>query len=166
MCRLWSLCLLALALAVVTAAATESSRNEGRIVGVADGDTITLLDADKTQHRIRLDGIDAPERGQAFGNRSKQSLSDLAIRKDASAHCHKTDRYNRRVCVVIVDGRDVRLEQIRRGMAWHFKRYEGEQRPEAKASYAAVEIKARSERWGLWRDADPVAPWEWRAKRN
>lgn len=90
------------------------------LVAIADGDTLTLLDSSKTQHRIRIDGIDAPEKGQAFGQRSKQSLSDLAFNRNAVAECHKVDRYRRDVCKVIVDGIDVGLEQVRRGLAWHY----------------------------------------------
>lgn len=99
----------------------------GRIVGISDGDTITVLDPSKTQHRIRVDGIDAPEKGQAFGQRSKESMSDLALGRDALAQCSKTDRYGRDVCKVLVGGADVGLEQVRRGLAWHFKRYAHEQ---------------------------------------
>jgi endonuclease YncB( thermonuclease family) len=134
-------------------------------VGVADGDTVTLLDADKKQHRIRLAGIDAPERGQSFADRSKQTLADLAFDRDAQAHCPKVDRYKRRVCKVTVGGVDVGLEQIQRGMAWHFKRYEREQSPQDRTAYSAAETEARSEGRGLWRDREPVAPWEWRTAR-
>ena len=126
-------------------------------------DRLTLLDASKTQHRIRLDGIDAPESGQPFGNRSKQSLSDLVIRKEARASCPKTDRYGRQVCQVKVVGVDVGLEQIRRGMAWHFKGYATEQSSEDRAAYATAEVQAREAGRGLWGDAHPMPPWEWRA---
>ena len=71
---------------------------QGRVVGVADSDTITLLDGSRQQHRIRLAGIDAPEKGQPFGQRSKQHLSELAFGKDAKADCYKIDRYGRDVC--------------------------------------------------------------------
>ena len=75
---------------------------EGRVVGVSDGDTITVLDDAKTQHKIRFAGIDAPEKGQAFGERSKQSLSALVFQKRVEARCHKKDRYGREVCAVYV----------------------------------------------------------------
>jgi endonuclease YncB( thermonuclease family) len=138
----------------------------GLIVGVTDGDTLTLLDDSKQQHKIRLDGIDAPEKAQPFGNRSKQSLALLAFDHRAEATCPKTDRYGRQVCKVTVGGADVALEQIRRGMAWHFKRYEKEQRLEDREAYAAAEIEARQAGRGLWRDRNPVPPWEWRAGRR
>jgi endonuclease YncB( thermonuclease family) len=73
---------------------------------VADGDTITLLDSNHQQHRIRIGGIDAPEKGQPFGQRSKQHMSDLAFGKEAKADCYKVDRYGRDVCTVIVNGKD------------------------------------------------------------
>src|SRR5512134_148162 len=84
----------------------------GTVVGIADGDTLTLLDAGKATHRIRIDGIDAPERRQAYGHRARQSLADLAQGRSARAECSKSDRYGRAVCRVLVDGVDVGLEQL------------------------------------------------------
>ena len=133
-------------------------------MSVADGDTVTLLDGEERQHKVRLDGIDAPEKGQAFGDRSKQSLSELAYGRDARADCQKTDKYGREVCKVYVDGEDVGLEQIKRGMAWHFKRYEREQRPEDRRAYADAEVEARKAKRGLWRDSQPVPPWDFRTR--
>ncbi len=89
----------------------------GRVVGVADGDTITVLDADKVQHKIRLSGIDAPEKKQPFGNRSKESLSALAFDKTVNVETSKRDRYGRQIGKVLVNGRDVNLVQVERGMA-------------------------------------------------
>jgi endonuclease YncB( thermonuclease family) len=86
---------------------------EGRIVGVTDGDTITLLDADDRQHKIRLDGIDAPELGQPFGRASKQHLAELLANREAVAECSKTDRYRRGVVRVLTIGADAGLEQVR-----------------------------------------------------
>jgi endonuclease YncB( thermonuclease family) len=103
----------------------------GRVVGVSDGDTITVLDPDQRQHKIRLSGIDAPEKGQAFGERSRQSLAQLAHGKDARIECHKIDRFGREVCKVWVEpldcprcGKtlDVGLAQISLGLAWWFRR--------------------------------------------
>ena len=162
-------CLLFSLLILLTGCATPSPAGgqlEGRVVGVRDGDSLTLLDAGNVQHKIRLDGIDAPERGQPFGSRAKQSLSDLAFGRDAQAHCPKVDRYDRRVCKVLVGGVDVGLEQIKRGMAWHFKRYENEQSPEDRVAYATAEVQAREAGRGLWRDLHPVPPWEWRKSRR
>jgi len=149
-----------------TALAADRNLVDGRVVSVTDGDTITLLDDSKQQHKIRLDGIDAPEVGQPFGNRSKQSLADLAFDLRAEAICPKIGRYGRKVCKVSIAGADVGLAQIQRGMAWHFKRYEREQSEQDRAAYAAAEIEAREAGRGLWRDRMPVPPWEWREGRR
>ena len=102
---------------------------EGRVVGVADGDTLTLLDSNRQQHRIRLAGIDAPEKAQPFGQRSKQRLSDLAFEKEAKANSYKVDRYDRDVCTVFVNGKDIGLAQLDAGLAWWFRKYARGHRP-------------------------------------
>ena len=135
---------------------------EGRVVGVADGDTITVLDANKVQHKIRLGGIDAPEKAQPYGQTSKQGLSDLVFGKTVMVDTDKMDRYGREVGKVLVDGVDTNLEQVRRGLAWHYKAYQREQPPEDRLAYAAAEKEAAAARLGLWQDALPMAPWEWR----
>jgi len=139
-----------------------AAQYEGTIVGVADGDTVTLLDTRKMQHRIRLDGIDAPERTQPYGQRARQSLADLAHGRSARADCPKVDRYGRAVCRVLVDGVDVGLEQIRRGFAWHYIKYAHEQREIDRASYARAEGQARLAHVGLWSFTDPTPPWDYR----
>jgi len=139
----------------------------GRVVGIADGDTVTVLDAQKVQHKIRLAGIDAPEKAQPFGNRSKVSLSDLAFDKMVTVETDKRDRYGREVGKVLVNGRDVNLIQVERGMAWHYKAYEREQSSSDRKLYDAAESDAKAARRGLWRDAEPTPPWEFRkAKRG
>jgi endonuclease YncB( thermonuclease family) len=162
------LLIVALAGCIAVAAVSAGDRVllSGKIVAIADGDTLTLLDSDKRQHRIRLDGIDAPEATQAFGSRSRQSLADLAHGKQAMADCPKTDRFGRRVCVVSVEGLDIGLAQIRRGMAWHFVRYAHEQTPENRAAYSAAEREARAAKRELWRDPEPVPPWEFRQAKS
>jgi len=137
----------------------------GTIVGIADGDTLTLLDGSKATHRIRLDGIDAPERTQPYGQRARQSLADLAQGRDARADCPKIDRYGRAVCRVTVDGVDVGLEQVRRGLAWHYVKYAREQPASTRRVYAQAEERARAQRVGLWAVAAPVAPWDYRRER-
>ncbi len=140
---------------------------EGRVVGVSDGDTITLLDSSKTQHKIRLQGIDAPEATQAFGQASKRHLSNLVFNRDVTAECGKTDKYKRQVCVVMVSGQDANLAQVKAGMAWWYRAYDKEQIPEHRVQYQGAEMDAQRQRLGLWRDAEPVPPWEWRkAKRE
>src|SRR5438477_4011172 len=128
----------------------------GHVVRVADGDTVTVLDATNTQHRIRLQGIDAPELHQAFGTQSKKNLSELIFDKDVSVIYDKTDQYGRLVGKILLDGKDINLEQVKAGMAWHYKEYEREQSPEDRELYARAEEDARSARRGLWVDANPV----------
>ena len=151
----------------------------GHVVGVTDGDTITVLDADKKQQKIRLAGIDAPERKQPFGAKSKQNLSNLVFGKDVAVDWKKRDRNKRIVGKVRLDETgadcafrscsksfDVALKLIRNGMAWHYKQHQVEQTPENRARYAAAEGKARETKAGLWADPAPVPPWEFRkAKR-
>ena len=156
--------LVCLLLALACAAHAETVT--GRVVGVADGDTITVLDADKVQHKIRLAGIDAPEKKQAFGNRSKESLSDLVFDKTVNVETDKRDRYRREIGKVLVNGRDVNLVQVERGMAWFYRQYQREQSPNDRKLYEAAEDAARTGRRGLWRDTDPVPPWEFRHNKS
>jgi endonuclease YncB( thermonuclease family) len=130
----------------------------GRVVRIADGDTVTVLDSSNTQHRIRLEGIDAPESHQAFGTQSKKNLSDMIFGKDVTVAYEKTDQYGRLVGKITLEGKDINLEQVKAGMAWHYKEYQREQAPEDRELYAKAEDEARSARRGLWRDPDPVEP--------
>ena len=134
----------------------------GRIVAVADGDTLTLLDRSFVEHKIRLSGIDAPEKKQAFGQRAKAKLSANAYGLQAEADCLKTDRYGRNICVVRVNGRDVGLEQIRAGMAWWYRQYARDQTLQEQRVYEDAEEQAKSAKRGLWIDKEPIPPWEWR----
>lgn len=138
----------------------------GRVVGVTDGDTVTVLDSGKVQHKIRLAGIDAPEKKQAFGNRSKESLSDLVFNKPVTVDTGKADRYGREVGKIIVNGLDANLEQVKRGFAWHYKAYRREQSANDRKLYDFAESEARAAKRGLWRDAEPIPPWEWRKGRS
>lgn len=138
----------------------------GKVVGIQDGDTITLLDPDLQQHRVRLAGIDAPEKGQPFGQVSKVHLSTLCHGKLVRAHCPKEDHYGRRVCTVFVDSLDVNLAQVTTGFAWHYKRFAHEQSAREAEAYAQAEETARTQKFGLWQDHNPVPPWEWRSLRR
>lgn len=139
----------------------------GRVVAIADGDTVTVLDSFNDQHKIRLAGIDAPEKKQAFGMRSKESLSDLVFDKPVLVETSKKDRYGREVGKILVDGVDANLMQVTRGFAWHYKAYEREQSVNDRRLYDFAESEARVARRGLWRDVDPVPPWDFRkAKRG
>ena len=138
----------------------------GRVVRIADGDTITLLDSSNTQHRIRLQGIDAPESHQDFGVQSKKSLSDMIFDREVTAACDKTDQYGRQVCKIVFDGKDINLEQVKAGMAWHYKEYEREQSQTDQQLYARAEDEARNARRGLWADANPIEPSEFRREEK
>jgi endonuclease YncB( thermonuclease family) len=138
----------------------------GRVVSIADGDTVTVLDSNDTQHRIRLEGIDAPESHQAFGEQSRQSLAEMISGKEVTVSYQKTDQYGRLVGKILLDGRDINLEQVRAGMAWHYKFYENEQTPEDRELYAKAEETARSARRGLWQDSNPVEPYQFRKEEK
>jgi endonuclease YncB( thermonuclease family) len=131
-----------------------------RVVGVHDGDTITGLDGSKTQFKIRLDAIDAPELGQPFGQASKKALSEKVFGKDVVVIAKTTDRYGRTVGHILIDGRDVNLEMLEEGMAWHYKKYDKNKR------LGEAEESARAAKKGLWQDRDPVPPWDWRKDRK
>lgn len=139
----------------------------GQVVGVTDGDTITVLDDQHIQHKIRLAGIDAPEKAQAFGQRSKEHLASLVFGRRVLIEAEKQDRYKRTVGKVVIDGRDANLAMVVAGLAWHYKKYQGEQSSSDRLLYSDAERGAREVRRGLWQDADPTAPWDWRqSKRN
>ena len=150
------------ALTFLSSLSVEGGTLEGRIVGIQDGDTVTLLDAFKTQHKIRLVGIDAPESDQPFGQRSKQSLSAMIFGKGVRVEFTKRDRYRRILGKIFRGQTDVNLSQIERGMAWHYKRYEMVQSFEDRSVYSSAEEVARKTRAGLWVDKLPTPPWDFR----
>ena len=155
--------LLALAFA---ASLGHSAQISGRVIRVADGDTITVLDADNVQHKVRLAGIDAPEKSQAYGRRSRESLAELTANRSVIVDTHKQDRYGRLVGKVIVDGQDVNIEQVRRGMAWVYRQYERELSDDDRQSYDRAESDARKFQKGLWADKSPMPPWEFRKREQ
>ena len=134
----------------------------GKVVGIADGDTATVLDAEKHQHKIRLAGIDAPDKAQAFGQASKKSLSDMIFGHEVDVKWDKRDRYGRIIGKISANQTDVCLEQVRRGMAWHYKQYQRDQSPADRQAYAAAEDLAHANHVGLWGDTNPVPPWDFR----
>ena len=138
----------------------------GRVVRIADGDTVTVLDAANAQHRIRLQGIDAPESHQAFGTQSKKNLSEMIFDREVTVEYEKTDQYGRIVGKILLDDRDINLAQVKAGMAWHYKEYQREQTPEDRELYAGAEDEARNARRGLWADADPIEPSEFRKEQK
>ena len=137
---------------------------EGLVVGVADGDTITVLDQQKNTYKIRLQGIDAPEKKQAFGEKSKQSLHDLVHGKQVRIEYDKEDKYGRIVGKITLDDLDICLQQLVLGMAWHYKKYQNEQSVADRVVYNDAELKSKSLKLGLWADETPTPPWEFRKK--
>lgn len=149
---------------LLLAGTAQATTIAGKVVGIADGDTVTVLDADRMQHKIRLQGIDAPEKAQPFGQRSKEALSALVFGKQVRVEWNKRDRYGRTVGKVVVNGTDANLEQVKSGLAWWYRKYSSEQSAADRSAYEAAEASARAARRGLWRDAEPVPPWEWRRR--
>ncbi len=125
------------------------------VIGIADGDTLTVL-RDQQPVKIRLAEIDAPEQKQPFGQRSKQSLSDMCFRQQATVTPQTTDRYRRIVARVTCAGIDANSEQVRRGMAWAYTKYLTDR------AIPSFEADAKTRRAGLWADPSPIAPWLWR----
>lgn len=141
----------------------------GTVVRIVDGDTIAILDAQKVQHKIRLQGIDSPERMQAFYQVSKDHLAGLVFGKNVTVTFNpdnKHDRWGRIIGKVGIDGNDECLEQIKAGLAWHFKKYEREQELPDQQEYASAEQDARGQKRGLWQDPNPVPPWDFRQHAN
>lgn len=138
----------------------------GQVVKVVDGDTIDILVVDKRVIRIRLAGIDAPERKQAFYRSSHAHLAELVAAKVVTVEWNKKDRFQRLIGKVLVDGRDACLAQVRAGWAWHYKQFAKEQTVEDRQAYAAAELEARRARIGLWADGQPTPPWSFRKRGN
>ena len=128
-----------------------------RVVGVHDGDTLTGLDEAKTQFKIRLDAIDAPEIKQPFGQASRKALADKVFGKDVVVVAKTKDRYGRTVGHIMLGNRDINLEMLEEGMAWHYEKYDHNKR------MREAEQLARTAKRGLWAEGDPLPPWDWRA---
>jgi len=129
-----------------------------KVVGVSDGDTVTVLLGQET-FKIRLNGIDCPESKQAFGTQAKQFASDMVFGKTVTVKVYDKDRYGRLVADIIIGEKNLNRELVKAGLAWHYKAYSKDQ------SLAQLEQEARQARRGLWADKAPVAPWEFRRKR-
>lgn len=138
---------------------------QGQVTNIADGDTLTVLASNKTAFKIRLLGIDAPESGQAFGKYCKEQLGRLTNGKTVQVEAYKQDRYGRVVAKVRVNNSDVGLALLRQGCAWHYVAYAKEQSPTDSKAYAKAEKQARDAQKGLWQDANPVAPWDYRRQK-
>ncbi|MEY2689379.1 MAG: hypothetical protein RL375_3578 [Pseudomonadota bacterium] len=130
-----------------------------------DGDTITGVDAAQTHHKVRLAGIDAPERSQPCGQDARLALHARVLHQEVSARCSKVDRYHREVCTLVRDGTDLNLALLQAGLAWHYRAYAREQAPTDAQAYAEAEQQARRAQRGLWAGPEPVPPWQWRKDR-
>lgn len=132
----------------------------GKVISVADGDTLTILDDANQKTRVRLFGIDAPEMGQAYGTQSKKLLSTLAFGKVATVEVKDVDQYGRAVGIVHIDSTICNTQMLRLGLAWHYRRYS------KSAEFQALEDEARREKRGLWADPNPLPPWEYRKDKK
>lgn len=138
--------------------AVHAEEIKGQVVAVSDGDTVTVLDANRTQHKIRLQGIDAPERTQAYGGKATEALKSVLGEGRVVVEISDHDRYGRAIGRIFVDGIDVNRWMVQHGWAWHYKAYSKERQ------LADLETKARAAHIGLWADSSaPVPPWEYRA---
>ncbi len=143
---------------LLIAATVHADEIRGKVVSIADGDTITVLDAKKVQHKIRFEGIDAPEKGQAFGTKSREKMSELVGEKDVVVKWEKKDRYGRILGDVHLGDRLINLEMVQEGLAWHYKQYSKSK------ELAEAEEEARKAKKGLWGDKSPEPPWEFRKR--
>lgn len=141
-----------------------SAELNGKMVRVLDGDTVEVLTPSNVLWRVRVAGIDSPEKGQPFGNAAKRQMIELGALKEVVVIWQKKDRYQRIVGKVVVGGVDLGLAMIQTGFAWHYKKYEFEQAPADRMNYSAAESQARAAKRGLWADKDPVAPWDYRMR--
>jgi micrococcal nuclease len=131
----------------------------GKVVSVHDGDTVTVLVGGR-QHKIRLNGIDAPELSQDYGRRSRQLLASLCFGKIVRVRVVDIDRYGREVGDVFLGDSAVNAEMVRAGLAWHYKQYSTD------PALAALEVDARAAKRGLWAAPHPTAPWDWRHTKS
>jgi endonuclease YncB( thermonuclease family) len=142
-------------------AATPRHTLVGQVVKIADGDTLTVLDSARNQHKIRLAGIDAPEKTQAFGTQARNALASAVFRQTVRVDITDTDRYGREVGRVYCAGRFINADLVRAGFAWRYTQFD------KTGEFAPLEADARRHRRGLWADSNPVPPWEFRkAKRG
>jgi endonuclease YncB( thermonuclease family) len=143
---------------VAFATSRELPEYSGKVVGVTDGDTVTVLDGELRQHKIRLADIDAPEKGQPFGTRAKAELGEMVFGKEITVRPTTKDRYGREVAALYLGDqiKSVNLWMVEKGMAWWYIQYSKD------PAFQIAERQARSGKAGLWADPDPVPPWEWR----
>jgi len=144
-----------------------------KVYKVVDGDTIHVENKYGKKFKVRLTGIDAPERGQPYGLESTYKLRELLLNKlvllkskPKNGKPFSVDRYKRVLAKIILDGRDINLSQVISGYAWHFKRYQKQQSSTDKGLYSQAELNAKKNELGLWCEKNPIAPWKWRKIKN
>jgi endonuclease YncB( thermonuclease family) len=133
---------------------------EGKVVRIADGDTLTILEGPNAQHRIRLFGIDAPAKGQAFGTKAQRALADKVFSKTIRVEVVQIDRYGREVGRIYLGDRFINAEMVRDGFAWRYPQFD------LAREFSRLETDAREHKRGLWADAHPVPPWEFRREKR
>lgn len=139
---------------------------DGKVLRVVDGDTLIVLTSTGTKMTLRLAGIDAPEKSMPYGDSARNTLIDLVGSGEITIQTTKTDRYGRAIGKVFGQNGDVNLALIKRGMAWHYKRYAHEQSPKDAEAYASAERDANKSEVGLWHDPNPMPPWRYRQCRK
>lgn len=137
-----------------------ASAETGQVVGVHDGDSITVLANDKEQIKVRLEGIDAPELKQPFSQSAKEALSAMVFGKAVNFERLKTDRYGRTIAVIFVGQTNVNLELVKKGFAWRYDAYSQD------PLLLDAQNSAKAAKKGLWADPSPIPPWEWRASKK
>jgi micrococcal nuclease len=159
--RILLIVLLFVAACISSHTQTRGGSLEGRVVKIVDGDTYDLLAPTKKVYRIRMNGIDAPEKGQAYGKKAKDYLGQLCFNQNIRVRWYSKDRNGRFIADgYLKNGRSLSLEMIRAGYAWHFKKYSSD------TILSDAEIKAKQNKLGLWVDPHPIAPWDKRAHRR
>lgn len=128
----------------------------GKVVSIHDGDTITILTEKKQQIKVRLFGIDAPELKQSYGKKSKQFLANLIAGEVVEVEKSGKDRYKRAIGTIYLNDKDINAQMVANGYAWAYRKFS--------KKYTAQESQAKSQKLGLWRDKEPIPPWEWRRR--
>lgn len=134
---------------------------KGKVIKIADGDTITIQTLNNERIKVRLYGIDAPEKKQDYGIKSLDVLKELSYGKTVDVEVKEKDRYGRTVGIVFLNGEEINLKMIETGNAWHYKKYAKE-----KANYSNAEAEARKSKLGLWNSDKQISPWEYRKINN
>ena len=144
-----------------------------KVQRVVDGDTVHVVNKAGKKFKVRLTGIDAPEKNQPYGLASTYKLTEMLINKwvllkskPDNGNQYSIDRYNRVLAKVILDGRDINLAQVSSGYAWHFKRYQKQQSSIDRELYSQAELYAKKNKLGLWGEKKPIAPWKWRKMKR